>query len=160
MMCRPLSKFDQILEWPNRRPTVGDLIGSWSVYVSEIASDMRDFTSEVIGDFGYHDYVGALFARIFVEQAVVEFSITPDDVEHHLIRTIGDYFRSLTRDDPGGLVIKSEPDFERRAQDPKYWWLRRIPRDGALGYEVSRVARAQAGLNGLPSTAPGRTQRW
>ncbi|WP_058622535.1 hypothetical protein [Microbacterium testaceum] len=141
-----MAKFAQVLEWPYRKPTVGDLIGSWSAYVLQIADDLSNFTSEVVGEFGYHDYIGALFARNFVEEAIDEVSITKDDVEYYLIRTADEYFRALTRNDPGKVVIASEPDFAKYALNEKYWWLRRIPNGGALGYEVSRVARAQAGL--------------
>jgi len=141
-----VAKFTQVLEWPYRNPTVGDLIGSWSVYVLQMAADMSAFTSEVVGEFGYHDYIGALFARNFVEEAIREVSITKDDVEYYLIRTADEYFLSLTRDDPGRVVIASEPDFAKYDLNDKYWWLRRIPNGGALGYEVSRVARAQNDL--------------
>ncbi len=139
-------KFGEILSWRERPTTLADVMGSWTAYVLQMAADMRKYPSEVVGNFGYDDYIGALFARNHLHRAMSELSVTRLDVEWHFAQTADEYFRSFTRDDPGGAVIESEPLFAEHQRDESYWWLRRIPREGALGYEIARVARARAGL--------------
>lgn len=139
-------KFGDLVSWRERPTTLADVMGSWTAYVLQMAADMRDYPSEVVGEFGYDDYIGALFARNHLHRAMEELSVTRVDVEWHFAQTADEYFLSLTRDDPGNVVIESEPLFAEYQCDTSYWWLRRIPLAGALGYEVARVARARAGL--------------
>lgn len=141
-----MTKYVQEIAWGDRRPTLGGVIGSWSAYVSQIAADMAEYPAEVIGIFGYDDFIGALFTRNALERGMRQLSVSDQDAEFYIVKTVDEYFQSLTRDDPGRLVGASEPLFAGLVDDDSYWWLRRIPKDGALGYEVARSVRTQSVL--------------
>ncbi|WP_146185215.1 hypothetical protein [Microbacterium sp. HMWF026] len=141
-----MSKFELAVEWGDRHPKLGGIIGSWAAYVSHIAADIAKYPAEVIGSFGYDDYIGALSTRNALEGGIKQLLVDEQDGEFFIVKTIDEYFRCLTRDDPGRVVIHSEPLFADYVNDESFWWLRRIPKGGSLGYEIARVARAQAGL--------------
>lgn len=141
-----LSKFDLLVRWHNETITFGSVIGLWSAQVLKMSADMREFPAEVVGNFGYDDFIDALFTRTYLESAAFELEIAQDDHEYYTIRASDELFRILTRDDPGLVVISSESMLEKHRADPNYWWIRRIPVGGALGYEVCRMARAVGGL--------------
>lgn len=141
-----MSKFDQFVDWHDERVTLGSVIGLWSAQVVNMSADIRNFPAEMVGNFGYDDFIDALFTRTFLEKAALETKITESDHEHYVIKASDELFSSLTRDHPGFAVIDSEPLLEKYRADPQYWWTRRIPAGGALGFEVCRMARAVRGL--------------
>jgi len=141
-----LSKFDQLVRWHDETITFGSVIGLWSAQVLRMSADVREFPAEVVGEFGYDDFMDALFTRTYLEQAALELEITQGDHEYYAIRASDELFRILTRDDPNLVIIESEPMLEKHRADPNFWWTRRIPDGGALGYEVCRMVRAVRGL--------------
>ncbi len=106
---------------------------------------MREFSAEVVGEFGYDDFMDALFTRTYLEQAALELEITQGDHEYYAIRasmSSSVFLRVTIR-----ISSLSNPSqCWRSIGRTKFLVDASNPDGGALGYEVCRMVRAVRGL--------------
>lgn len=120
--------------------TVGELLASWANRVRGISIETVSLREGVEGRITADDYIGFLHFRSILESALQPLGMADDSPESTILKAIDSCFMALTEVDEEGLIEAMDPLLTGTSRSGQ-WWNERIPRRGALGFEIAQVER-------------------
>lgn len=110
------------------------LLESWALRVLRVYTELETTVAEC--EWGMDDYVGALFARDWLERGLQAAGLTQGRREPSAVLAVDALFRSFTLPDEHGFLQNVQ-----RGLPVEPWWWTRIPSRGPIADEITALGQ-------------------